>query len=336
MMPIVELRHVYMNFEVGGGKILRASVDINLEINEGEIVTVVGESGCGKSTIGKICLGVLKPSQGAVFYKGKYIWDPEFEWDKEHRLMVQVVHQDSYASLNPVKTIMQILREPYLYHKLVGSQREAEEKVIELLNHVGLTPADYFANKYPFQLSGGQRQRVSIARATILNPKLIVTDEPVSGVDASLRLAILDLMKELNKTKGIAFLYITHDLATARYFGKGGKIIVMYLGNIVEQGEVGEVIDNPRHPYLQALLSALPPPDPKKAKIKKELPLKSLDLPDPTSPPSGCPFNPRCPYSDLICIEEKPELVPIEGSSTHLVACHFEKDKVPSWNELKG
>lgn len=334
MMPIVELRHVNMEFDVGKGKTLKASVDVNLEINKAQIITVVGESGCGKSTIGKICLGVLKPSQGAIFYKGKYIWDPEFKWDKEHRLMVQVVHQDSYASLNPVKTVMQTLSAPFLYHKLAGSTKEAQEMVIDLLNEVGLTPADYFANKYPFQLSGGQRQRVSIARATILSPELIITDEPVSGVDASLRLAILDLMRYLNKEKNIAFLYITHDLATARYFGKGGKIIVMYLGNIVEEGEVGEVIDNPRHPYLQALLSALPAPDPRKAKNRKELPLKSLDLPDPTEPPPGCPFNPRCPYSDLICIEEKPELKPVSGGNTdHRVACHFEDSKVPRWTQ---
>jgi len=331
MMPIVELHHVNMNFDVGKGRVLKAAVDVNLEINEKEIVTVVGESGCGKSTIGKICLGVLKPSQGAVFYRGKYIWDPEFEMDKEHRLLVQVVHQDSYASLNPVKTIKQILSEPLLYHKVVGSAAEAEEEVTRILNTVGLTPADYFSNKYPFQLSGGQRQRVSIARATLLDPGLIITDEPVSGVDASLRISILDLMRKMNQERNIAFLYITHDLATARYFGKGGKILVMYLGNIVEQGEVGEVIDNPRHPYLQALLSALPPMDPKKARIKKELPLKSLDLPDPTQPPPGCPFNPRCPYSDLLCIEEKPELLPVKGDTGHLVACHFEETRVPPW-----
>ncbi len=332
MMPIVELHHVNMNFDVGHGRTLKASVDVNLEIKRGEIITIVGESGCGKSTIGKIVLGVLKPTHGAVFYNGSYIWEPEFKWDKERRLLVQVVHQDSYASLNPVKTVMQTLSAPFLYHKLVKNRKEAGEKVIELLNNVGLTPAEYFAGKYPFQLSGGQRQRVSIARAAILNPKLIVTDEPVSGVDASLRLAILDLMRNLNKEKDIAFLYITHDLATARYIGRGGKIIVMYLGNIVEQGSVSEVIDNPRHPYLQALLSALPPPDPKKAREKKKLPLRSLDMPDPTDPPSGCPFHPRCPYYELLCREEKPDLAQvINGPANHYTACHLEKDKVPKW-----
>ncbi|MFP4498265.1 MAG: ABC transporter ATP-binding protein [Vulcanimicrobiota bacterium] len=331
MKPVVELKNVYMNFDIGKGKTVKASVNVNLAMNKGDIVTVVGESGCGKSTIGKIALGVQKPTRGQVLYNGVDIWGKGFKWNKETRLVVQVVHQDSYASLNPVKTIMQILADPFIYHGIASSHDDAHKKVIELLEHVGLTPADYFANKYPFQLSGGQRQRVSIARATILNPQMILTDEPVSGVDASLRLAILDLMKELNKTREIAFLYITHDLATARYFGKGGKLIVMYLGHIVEEGEVGEVIDTPRHPYLQALLTALPAPDPKKAKIKKDLPLKSLDLPDPTEPPPGCPFNPRCPYSDLICIEKMPPLEHVRESDNHRVACHFEKERVPEW-----
>ncbi len=320
-----------MNFDTGNCKTLRASVDVNMSINEREIVTVVGESGCGKSTIGKICLGVQKPSSGKVLFNETDIWSPTFKWSKEYRLMVQVVHQDSYASLNPVKTIDQILSDPFLFHRIAKNSSEAHKKVIDLLNGVGLTPADYFANKYPFQLSGGQRQRVSIARATILKPKLIITDEPVSGVDSSLRIAILDLMRKLNEDHNIAFLYITHDLATARYFGKGGKIIVMYLGHIVEEGHVGEVIDNPRHPYLQALLSALPPPDPKKAKIKKELPLKSLDMPDPTDPPPGCPFNPRCLYSEEICMKKNPTLISLEKSQPHFVACHFEKTKIPSW-----
>ncbi|MEQ8172003.1 MAG: ABC transporter ATP-binding protein [Candidatus Eremiobacterota bacterium] len=331
MAPVVELQSIFMNFDTGNGKTLRASVDVNMTINEREIITVVGESGCGKSTIGKICLGVQKPSSGKVLFNGTDIWGPKFKWSKEYRLMVQVVHQDSYASLNPVKTIDQILSDPFLFHRIAKNSSEAHKKVIDLLNGVGLTPADYFANKYPFQLSGGQRQRVSIARATILKPKLIITDEPVSGVDSSLRIAILDLMRKLNEDHCIAFLYITHDLATARYFGKGGKIIVMYLGHIVEEGDVGEVIDNPRHPYLQALLSALPPPDPKKAKIKKELPLKSLDMPDPTDPPPGCPFNPRCPYSEEICTGKNPERISLEKDKPHFVACHFEKTKIPLW-----
>ena len=321
MFPIVELTDIYMDFNMGK-KILHASSGVSMSIKEKEIITIVGESGCGKSTIGKICLGVQKPSKGNVLYNGKDIWNRNFRWTKELRLSVQVVHQDSYSSLNPVKTIYQILSEPFLYHKLANN-RNIKEKIMELLASMGLTPPDYFANKYPFQLSGGQRQRVSIARATILNPGLIITDEPVSGVDASLRISILDLMRGLNDDKNIAFLYITHDLATARYFGRGGKIIVMYLGSIVEEGNVCEVIDNPKHPYLQALLCALPSPDPKMAKIKKELPLKSLDMPDPTAPPPGCSFNPRCPYSQDICTKEKPLLTLIENTKTHMTACHF-------------
>ncbi|MHB2015865.1 MAG: ABC transporter ATP-binding protein, partial [Candidatus Xenobia bacterium] len=275
---MIDLEHVDVRFIVKGGKTLQASRDVSLSIGAGEIVTVVGESGCGKSTVGKLVLGVLKPTQGRVLYDGTDVWGRGFKWSRELRLMVAVVHQDSYASLNPVRTVGQTLRAPLLYHKL-APRSEVDRKVLALLEDVGLTPADYFANKYPFQLSGGQRQRVSIARATMLSPRLILTDEPVSGVDASLRLAILDLMRGLNRSRGIAFLYITHDLATARYFGKGGRLVVMYLGSIVEQGEVGEVIDHPRHPYLQALLAALPPLDPREARAKVELPLKSLDMP---------------------------------------------------------
>lgn len=331
MKPVVEIKNVFMNFDTGRGKILRASNDVSLAVGEGEIVTIVGESGCGKSTVGKICLGVLKPTRGQVFFAGKSIHEPGFKWSKEYRLLVQVVHQDSYASLNPVKTVMQTLAAPFLHHRLAANRREAREKVKSLLETVGLTPAPYFAEKYPFQLSGGQRQRVSIARAAILNPRLIITDEPVSGVDASLRLSILDLMRDLNRRQGIAFLYITHDLATARYFGRGGRIAVMYLGNIVEEGPVEEVIDNPRHPYLQALLSALPDPDPLKARHRKPLPLTSLDMPDPTAPPPGCPFNPRCPYGDDICREKPPIPRPVENRQGHVTACHHEKKGVPLW-----
>lgn len=323
MSAVVALENVSVRYDVGGGRVLQASRNVSLAIEPGQIVTVVGESGCGKSTVGKLVLGTQPPSDGTVRYDGTDVWAPGFRWTKDYRLMVQVVHQDSYASLNPVKTIGQTLSAPFLYHRLVGSRRQADEKVQALLQQVGLTPTDYFANKYPFQLSGGQRQRVSIARATILSPRLILTDEPVSGVDASLRLAILDLMRDLNRERGLAFLYITHDLATARYFGKGGRLVVMYLGAVVETGEVGAIIDTPRHPYLQALLAALPPMDPLQARTPKPLPLKSLDMPDPTRPPSGCAFHPRCPYAEAICAEQVPQLTPAPDAPDIQVACHL-------------
>jgi peptide/nickel transport system ATP-binding protein len=331
MIPIVEINHVFMNFPWRGGKTLQANVDVNIQINPGDMIAVVGESGCGKSTIGKICLGTQKPSRGAVFYQGEYIWDPEFEWTTDLRSSVQIVHQDSFASLNPVKTIFDTLNAPLRYYKIVVSRKDSINKITELLESVGLMPSEFFIHKYPFQLSGGQRQRVSIARSTILQPKLIIADEPVSAVDASLRLSIIDLMKNLNKEKNIAFLYITHDLATARYFAKDGKLIVMYLGRMVEVGDIELCLKNPAHPYLQALLKAIPSSDPKRAKDKIDIPLKSFDMPSGSEPPSGCVFHPRCLYSTEICETKIPELE-FNETGKRKVACHHKGKLVKTYN----
>lgn len=318
--PILELRQVGVGFPDSRGRLVRACQDVSLQIAPGETVTVVGESGCGKSTVGKLCLGVLRPTEGEVVFDGDSIWSPGFRWTTEKRLLVSVVHQDSYASLNPVKTVEAILAAPLRHHRLVRGAAAARERVYESLERVGLSPVEYFANKYPFQLSGGQRQRVSIARALLLKPALIIADEPVSAVDASLRLSILDLMRRVARDEGVAFLYITHDLGTARYFGKGGQLVVMYLGRVVEHGEVAEVLDHPQHPYLKALLAALPPLDPRRARERVELPLRSLEMPDPASPPAGCSFHPRCPYAEAECSASIPILRRCEG---HDVRCHL-------------
>ena len=307
-IPVVELRDAGVGYPGQKGRVVQACQEVDIRIEPRQIVTVVGESGCGKSTIGKLALGVLQPTTGEVSYDGESLWGRGFRWSKEKRLRVGVVHQDSYASLNPVKTVEQILMAPLLFHGVCRGRAQGREYVRDVLTTVGLTPEEYFANKYPFQLSGGQRQRVSIARAMLLRPGAIVADEPVSAVDASLRLSILELMRDVNERLGIAFLYITHDLATARYFGRGGRLVVMYLGRVVEEGEVSAVIDHPRHPYLQALLAALPPLDPRRAHQKRPLPLKSLEMPDPSDPPPGCAFHPRCPYSESVCSQEIPEL----------------------------
>jgi len=321
--PIVELRNVRMHFDVSGGRMLQAAHDVSFRIDPGEILTMVGESGCGKSTVGKMALGVLRPSEGEVLFGGTSIWDRKFRMDRRTRCAVQVIHQDSYASLNPVRTVYQTLAAVLRFHGITKGRRDTQRKVLELLGTVGLNPPEYFAHKYPFQLSGGQRQRVSIVRATILEPKLIIADEPVSAVDVSLRLAIIDLMKRLNTDKGIAFLYITHDLATARYFAENGRIIVMYLGRMVETGVVGECIGKPAHPYLRALLSAIPSGDPAPGEARKALPLKSMEMPSAVNPPSGCVFRPRCPYESAICSEKAPALLPVAGDdSGHRAACH--------------
>lgn len=316
---LVELRGTHIQL----GRV-RATRGVDLAIAPGEIITVVGESGCGKSTLGRAVLGLLRPAQGQIFYQGQDIFAAGFRMNDALRLSVQVVHQDSYASLNPVRTVGQQLAAPLRRHKLV-SAGEVKDKVYEILTEVGLTPPEFFAAKVPFQLSGGQRQRVSLARAALLRPRLIVADEPVSGVDATLRLAILELMRRKNE-EGIAFLYITHDLGTARYLGRGGRMLVMYLGQVIETGPVEQLLDHPRHPYLQALLAALPPLDPRKARESQPLPLRSLDMPDATAPPSGCSFHPRCPYARERCSREEPVLREVGGQR---VACHFAEELTP-------
>jgi oligopeptide/dipeptide ABC transporter ATP-binding protein len=328
MESVVKLENIFVSYGVGKNKLLQASYNTSIEIKKGDMIAVIGESGCGKSTIGKLALGTVHPTKGKVFYDGNDIWKENFKWTHQLRSSVQIIHQDPFSSLNPVRTIYQTLSAPLLHYGIVKTRKEAEEKVKELLKTVGLTPAEFFINKYPFQLSGGQKQRVSIARATILKPQLIVADEPVSAVDASLRLSILDLMKELNEENQIAFLYITHDLATARYFAPKGQLIVMYLGRMVEKGIIDDCISKPVHPYLQALLKAIPPSDPKKAREKQDIPLKSFEMPSPVNPPSGCVFHPRCLYADSKCEKEIPELQPLNTDKNHFVACHHQ-DKLP-------
>ena len=274
-------------------KPIRVLHNINLDIHEGEIVAVVGESGCGKTTLGKAICGLYKPATGNITFNGKDIWKCSKEEREDYRNSTQMVQQDSYAALNPVRNIYQILSGPILEKGIVKNQAEARVRVAELLRTVELNPAELFFEKYPHQLSGGQRQRILMARAISLSPKLIVADEPVSMIDVSLRISILNLMSRLNKELGIAFVYITHDLATARYIAQSGKICAMYLGKMVEYGDILPVIKAPQHPYLQVLISAVPVPDPEVEKGKKRLPLKSIDMPSVANPPSGCPFNPR-------------------------------------------
>ena len=328
-MSIIELKNIHVEFPLDDGRVLHASRNVSLDFSPGEIVAVVGESGCGKSTIGKVALGVLEPTSGEVILDGEDIWDSSFRWTPHKRSIVQVIHQDPFASLNPVRTIWETLSAPLTVAKnrgLMPPDSDLRQEARRLLDMVGLTPADFYLEKYPFQLSGGQKQRVSIARSTIMKPKLILADEPVSAVDASMRLAILDLMRELCENEGISFLYVTHDLATARYFARDGRIVVMYLGEIIETGGIIDVLDEPLHPYLKALLTAIPVPDPRKAKIKRELPLKSYDVPSPIDLPPGCVFRPRCPEAIDQCAKERPCLRNL-GAEGHLVSCHVANSK---------
>ncbi len=294
---------------------------VSISIMPGDIVCLVGESGCGKSTMGYMIAGLLPASDGQVLFKGKDISQMNKEEYRHYRHNVQIVHQDPYASLNPTQLVEQMLMTPLLHHRRVKNRAEARAKAAELLHIVGLTPPADFLVKYPHQLSGGQRQRVSVARALTLEPSFIVADEAVSMVDVSLRVSILSMLTHLREIFHVTFLFITHDLALAKYFAwEEGRIIVMYLGRVVEEGPTQRVIQNPRHPYTQALLYAVPEADPEIARTKKHIELREADIPSLLNLPSGCSFHPRCPFFQPgVCDVSVPELVPAEGGGR--VAC---------------
>jgi len=323
---IIEIKNLEKSFYrrsvLGGKKVIPVLRNINFDIKQEEVFNLVGESGCGKTTTGKIIAGLIHPTSGEVLYRGKNIWDMKKQEFKKYRKAVQMIHQDPYASLNPMKQVYDILSAPLFRHNIVKSRNEAREKVLELLETVGMTPPKDFIDKYPHELSGGQRQRIVIARALTINPEFIVADEAVSMLDVSIRLSVIELLSNLKEKFGVAFLFITHDLAMAKYFGWHGRIAVMYVGKIVELGPTPEVIDNPLHPYTKALLAAIPEPDPEINKKKKMMKLRSLDIPNLMDLPSGCKFHPRCPFwIEGKCDKVEPELVEIEKG--HFVACHL-------------
>jgi peptide/nickel transport system ATP-binding protein len=322
-MSLIELQNVSVYFDTEQKKKERvgALVGMNLAIQPGEIVAVVGESGCGKTTLGKVIADIYQPTEGKVLYRGKDLRSLTKQEYNGYRLGVQMIHQDSYAALNPNRTIFQSLSLPLLQHKLVKNKAEAWDVLSELFGEIGLSPAAIFLEKYPHQLSGGQRQRILLARALSVKPSLIVADEPVSMVDVSLRISLLDLMARANQKYGISFVYITHDLGTARYIALHGRIAVMYLGRMVETNQIQAALDRPAHPYFHALIAAVPESDPTLREGRlKQLPLKSFDMPSVINAPPGCKFHPRCPHAVERCAVEEPALRPYEGG---LVACHL-------------
>lgn len=320
--PIIELKNVYRHFRTGRIDI-PVLQDISFAVNKLEFLCLVGESGCGKTTTGKILCGLLPPSSGAVEYEGRDISLLRGADYRRFRRGVQIIHQDPYASLNPTHTVFDTLRYPLQAHRLARGRQGVARRVNELLDLVDLTPVEDFIDKYPHQLSGGQRQRVSIARALTTEPAVIIADEAVSMVDVSIRVGLLQMMMDLRDRLDVTIVFITHDLALAKYFAWDGRIGVMYLGRMAELGPTQRIIGDPQHPYTRVLLSAIPEPDPEKTRAKEHIRLRSEDIPRLTDLPPGCTFHPRCPwYVEGLCDRDVPELVLPAGAAGDVqVAC---------------
>ena len=293
---------------------VKALDGVSFDLRRGEAISLVGESGCGKTTLGRTILGLEEPTSGKIIFDGREIVNSDKKLMKWYRRQTGFVQQDPFGALPPFMTVKRILEEPMIINKV--DKRERRERIYKALTEVRLTPVEDFLNKYPHMLSGGQQQRVVIARAMILNPKLIIADEPVSMLDASVRIEILTLLKKLQKLHDISIIYITHDLSTTRYFSEW--IFVMYAGKIVEKAPVKELLKNPLHPYSKALLAAIPDPDARNRFIIRELP--PGEPPSLIDPPKGCRFHPRCVHKIKgLCDEKEPP--EIEYERDHLVSC---------------
>ena len=315
---IVSVEHLKTYFQAGktwGKKqVVKAVDDVSFQIHKGETYGLVGESGCGKSTLGRTIVKINEPTDGTILVNGEDITHLSGQKLKKFRKDIQLIFQDPYASLNPRMTVGDIIREPMVIHHIYPTRKEQDDRVIELLKIVGLKP-DYMS-RYPHEFSGGQRQRISIARTLALNPQFIVCDEPISALDVTIQAQIINLLKNIQKELGIAYLFIAHDLSMVKHISD--RIGVMYLGHLVEEGNSAELYANPMHPYTQALLSAVPIPDPIVGKSRKRVKLEG-ELPSPINPPSGCPFRTRCTYAIEKCANEMPQMKEINGRK---VACH--------------
>ena len=314
---LVEVRNLKEYFTITTGaftsKPLKAVDDVSFSIHRGETLGLVGESGCGKTTVGRTLLHLYKPTAGQIFFDGK-----EVKTKKdllEYRRKSAMVFQDPYSSLNPRMTVADIIGEPLDVHKMYASKKEREEKILDLMAKVGLNSEH--ANRYAHEFSGGQRQRIGIARAMAMNPQFVVCDEPVSALDVSIQAQVINMFDELQEQMGLTYLFIAHDLLVVRHISD--RIAVMYLGKMVELADAAEIYDHPLHPYTKCLMSAVPLPDPKKARENHRIVL-SGDIPSPLNAPSGCPFRTRCPYATEACAASMPEFKEVQ--SGHFVACH--------------
>ncbi|MCI8699237.1 MAG: dipeptide ABC transporter ATP-binding protein [Oscillospiraceae bacterium] len=315
--PLIEVKDLKEYFDINVGmfrsKPLKAVDGVSFSINRGETLGLVGESGCGKTTVGRTILHLYKPTSGEVWYDGKKL---ESRADiQEFRKKATMVFQDPYSSLNPRMTVSDIIGEPLDIHKLCASKQEREERILELMGHVGLNSEH--ASRYAHEFSGGQRQRIGIARALAVNPDFIVCDEPVSALDVSIQAQVINMFDELQDKLGLTYLFIAHDLLVVRHISD--RIAVMYLGRMVELADAAEIYDRPMHPYSKSLLSAVPVPDPKAARANQRIVLTG-DIPSPLNAPSGCPFRTRCQYATEQCAAEMPAFKEVEKG--HFVACH--------------
>ena len=315
--PLVEVKNLKQYFNINMGlfksKPLKAVDGVSFTIGRGETLGLVGESGCGKTTVGRTLLHLYKPTAGEIYYNGKKIVT-KADVDA-FRKKAAMVFQDPYSSLNPRMTVSDIIGEPLDIHHLYANRQERTEKILELMDHVGLNSEH--ASRYAHEFSGGQRQRIGIARALAINPDFIVCDEPVSALDVSIQAQVINMFDELQDKMGLSYLFIAHDLLVVRHISN--RIAVMYLGKMVELADANEIYNHPLHPYSKALMSAVPVPDPKIARANQRIALGG-DIPSPLNAPSGCPFRTRCPYATEQCAAEMPAFR--EVSKGHFVACH--------------
>ena len=315
--PLVDVRHLkqYFNINVGAlrTKPLKAVDDISFSIRKGETLGLVGESGCGKTTAGRSILHLYQPTGGEVEFDGKLIQSKDDI--RELRKKATMVFQDPYSSLNPRMTVSDIIGEPLDIHKMYSNKKERMERILELMDRVGLNSEH--ASRYAHEFSGGQRQRIGIARALALRPEFIVCDEPVSALDVSIQAQVINMFVELQEQMGLTYLFIAHDILVVRHISD--RIAVMYLGRMVELADSAVIYDQPLHPYTKSLMSSVPQPDPKIARANKRIVL-SGDIPSPLNAPSGCPFRTRCQYATEACAESMPDFKEVEPG--HFVACH--------------
>lgn len=318
---ILEVKDLVKHFPIGGGffgqgkQVVHAVNGINFQIKKGETLGLVGESGCGKSTAGRTIIRLYEPTSGQIIFEGQDVTKAEGNDLLNLRRKMQMIFQDPYASLNPRMTVGDIVGEGLDIHKLASGQARTD-RIYELLEVIGLNPEH--ANRFPHEFSGGQRQRIGIARALSVNPRLIICDEPISALDVSIQAQIVNMLEELQEKLGLTYLFIAHDLSMVKHISH--RIAVMYLGRIVELAESFELYKNPQHPYTQALLSAIPIPDPRVEANRKRIVVQGT-VPSPIDPPSGCYFRTRCPHAKTVCAEQVPQLK--ELGNNHIAACHL-------------